>query len=87
VLRWRRLKKHATSQQHSLITRRALEQWMSAALSRADAGHPGTLLTIDVDHFKQVNEKLSFTRSTRKTRAIIFDDSQCSQVLTARSLN
>ncbi len=52
---WERLAKEDALT--ALPNRRALEQWMSAALSRADAEHLIALLMIDVDHFKQVNDK------------------------------
>ena len=41
----------------NLPNRRALEQWLQAALSRASPTQPVTLLLIDVDHFKQVNDR------------------------------
>ncbi len=40
-----------------LPNRRALEQWLQSALSRATVAQPATLLLIDVDHFKQVNDR------------------------------
>jgi len=40
-----------------LPNRRALEQWLQSALSRATVAQPTTLLLIDVDHFKQVNDR------------------------------
>ena len=41
----------------SLPNRRALEQWLQSALSRARPDQPVTLLMIDVDHFKRVNDR------------------------------
>ena len=41
----------------ALPNRRGLEQWLQAALSRAKPEQPVTLLMIDVDHFKQVNDQ------------------------------
>ena len=40
-----------------LPNRRAFEIWLQSALSRATAAQPVTLLMIDVDHFKRVNDK------------------------------
>jgi diguanylate cyclase (GGDEF)-like protein len=52
---WERLAKEDALT--ALPNRRALEQWMHATLSRATSEQPTTLLMIDVDHFKQVNDK------------------------------
>ena len=52
---WERLAKEDTLT--NLPNRRALEQWLQAALSRATAAQPLTLLMIDVDLFKQVNDR------------------------------
>ena len=41
----------------ALPNRRALEQWLQSALSRARLDQPVTLLMIDVDYFKQVNDR------------------------------
>ena len=41
----------------ALPNRRAFEIWLQSALSRATAAQPVTLLMIDVDHFKRVNDK------------------------------
>jgi len=41
----------------ALPNRRALEQWLQSALSRARPSQPVTLLLIDVDYFKQVNDR------------------------------
>ncbi len=51
---WEKLAKEDTLT--GLPNRRALEQWLQAALSRATPAQPLTLLMIDVDHFKQVND-------------------------------
>jgi diguanylate cyclase (GGDEF)-like protein len=52
---WEKLAKEDTLT--NLPNRRALEQWLLAALSRATTAQPVTLLLIDVDHFKQVNDQ------------------------------
>ncbi|MEO8104653.1 MAG: GGDEF domain-containing protein [Betaproteobacteria bacterium] len=52
---WEKLAKEDTLT--NLPNRRALEQWLQAALSRATTAQPVTLLMIDVDHFKQVNDR------------------------------
>ena len=41
----------------NLPNRRALEQWLQGALPRATQVQPLTLLMIDVDHFKHVNDR------------------------------
>ena len=51
---WERLAKEDTLT--NLPNRRALEQWLQAALARATPAQPVTLLMIDVDLFKQVND-------------------------------
>ncbi|MBL8524637.1 MAG: GGDEF domain-containing protein [Betaproteobacteria bacterium] len=40
-----------------LPNRRAMEQWLHSALSRATPAQPTTLMIIDVDFFKQVNDR------------------------------
>ena len=52
---WEKLAKEDTLT--NLPNRRALEQWLQAALSRATPAQPVTLLMVDVDHFKQVNDQ------------------------------
>ena len=52
---WEKLAKEDTLT--NLPNRRALEQWLQAALSRATPAQPVTLLLIDVDYFKQVNDR------------------------------
>ncbi len=52
---WEKLAKEDTLT--NLPNRRALEQWLQAALSRATPASPVTLLLIDVDHFKLVNDR------------------------------
>ena len=52
---WEKLAKQDTLT--NLPNRRALDQWLQAALSRAAPARPLTLLLIDVDHFKQVHDR------------------------------
>jgi len=52
---WEKLAKEDTLT--NLPNRRALELWLQAALSRATPAQPVTLLLIDVDHFKKVNDR------------------------------
>ena len=40
-----------------LGNRRALDLWMNERLPRVDQGEPVTLLLLDLDHFKQVNDR------------------------------
>jgi diguanylate cyclase (GGDEF)-like protein len=40
-----------------LGNRRALDRWMAEALPRVEQGEPLTLLLLDLDHFKQVNDR------------------------------
>ena len=40
-----------------LGNRRALDLWMSESLPRVEQGEPVTLLLLDLDHFKQVNDR------------------------------
>ena len=40
-----------------LGNRRALDLWMSESLPRVEQGEPITLLLLDLDHFKQVNDR------------------------------
>jgi diguanylate cyclase (GGDEF)-like protein len=40
-----------------LGNRRALERWLREALAGAERGQPLTLLLMDLDHFKQVNDR------------------------------
>jgi diguanylate cyclase (GGDEF)-like protein len=65
---WERLAKEDTLT--ALPNRRALEQWMLAALSRVTPEQPITLLMIDVDHFKQVNDKFGHAVGDRVLRVI-----------------
>jgi diguanylate cyclase (GGDEF)-like protein len=65
---WERLAKEDTLTM--LPNRRALEQWMSAAISRVTAEQPITLLMMDVDHFKQVNDKFGHAIGDRVLRVI-----------------
>lgn len=39
-----------------LANRRALDAWMAERLPRVEQGEPLTLLLLDIDHFKQINE-------------------------------
>ena len=52
---WERLAKEDTLT--NLPNRRAVEQWLQAALARSSSTQPLTLLMIDVDHFKRVNDQ------------------------------
>ena len=52
---WERLAKEDTLT--NLPNRRAVEQWLQAALARSSSTQPLTLLMIDVDHFKLVNDQ------------------------------
>jgi diguanylate cyclase (GGDEF)-like protein len=65
---WERLAKEDSLT--ALPNRRALEQWMWATLSRATAEQPITLLMIDVDHFKQVNDQFGHAIGDRVLRVI-----------------
>jgi diguanylate cyclase len=40
-----------------LSNRRALDLWMSESLPRVEQGEPITLLLLDLDHFKQINDR------------------------------
>jgi diguanylate cyclase (GGDEF)-like protein len=40
-----------------LGNRRALERWLAEQLPRVERGEPATLMLMDLDHFKQVNDR------------------------------
>ena len=65
---WEKLAKEDTLT--NLPNRRALEQWLQAALLRATPASPVTLLLIDVDHFKQFNDTYGHLVGDERLRAI-----------------
>ena len=52
--RWERLAKEDTLT--GLANRRAFEQWMSAAMARVNLAYPISIMMVDIDHFKAVND-------------------------------